>query len=281
MRRTGDYYFSGDILQESFTRYLEKYGKEGTNTALLYTIARNAVVDGLRKQGRDMQLFDEQEHSQHNPESNMAVREDYRRVLAAMQELAPEEKDVLSLVVSSDLSYREIARIIGISEGKVRVHRARVKLREMMKTKDFRKVQGQPAANREARALVEVWDPTDPGPAAAVMADREPVAVTAVVPGDPVQAVEVPADQVQAAEVPVVPDPVAEEETAVAIRRNWNSVFAQAGINPATTFVRNPFGWEDVQKNIQLLIILNCTALFYKFFPVFPLFLLKIQKNIN
>jgi RNA polymerase sigma-70 factor (ECF subfamily) len=83
-----------------------------------------------------MQLFDEQEHSQHNPESNMAVREDYRRVLAAMQELAPEEKDVLSLVVSSDLSYREIARIIGISEGnvKVRVHRARVKLREMMKT---------------------------------------------------------------------------------------------------------------------------------------------------
>jgi hypothetical protein len=30
------------ILQESFTRYLEKYGQEGPNTALLYTIARNA-----------------------------------------------------------------------------------------------------------------------------------------------------------------------------------------------------------------------------------------------
>jgi RNA polymerase sigma factor (sigma-70 family) len=135
MRSTGDYYLAGDILQESFTRYLEKYGKEGSNTALLYTIARNAVVDGHRKQGRDLPLFDEPELSQPNPEKQMMVREDYRRVLAAMQELAPEEKDVLSLVVSSDLSYREIARITGASESnvKVRVHRARVKLRKMMK----------------------------------------------------------------------------------------------------------------------------------------------------
>ena len=36
--------------------------------------------------------------------------------------------------VSSDLTYREIARVTGTSEGniKVRVHRARVKLKEMM-----------------------------------------------------------------------------------------------------------------------------------------------------
>jgi RNA polymerase sigma-70 factor (ECF subfamily) len=135
MRSTGDYYLSGDIMQESFTRYLEKYDKEGPNPALLFTIARNAVVDGHRKQGRDLPLFDELEHSQHNPETHMTVREEYRRVLAAMQELAPEERDVLSLVASGDLSYREISRITGTSEGnvKVRVHRARVKLRKMMK----------------------------------------------------------------------------------------------------------------------------------------------------
>ena len=135
MRRTGDYYLAGDILQESFTRYLENYGADGQNPALLYTIARNAAVDGRRKQGRDTPLIDEPEFSQPNPETQMLVREDYRRVMAAMQEMAPEERDVLALVVSSDLSYREIARITGTSEGnvKVRVHRARVKLREMMK----------------------------------------------------------------------------------------------------------------------------------------------------
>jgi RNA polymerase sigma-70 factor (ECF subfamily) len=139
MRSTGDYYLSGDILQESFTRYLEKYGEEGSNPALLYTIARHAVVDGYRKQGRDDRLSDEQEHAGHNPERQIEVREDYRRVLAAMQELAPEERDILSLVVSSGLPYREIARIAGTSEAnvKVRVHRARVKLKKMMTTGDI------------------------------------------------------------------------------------------------------------------------------------------------
>lgn len=136
MRSTGDYHLSGDILQESFTRYLEKYGEQGQTPALLYAIARNAVVDGHRRQGRDTQLFEEPEHSQPNPEAHLMVREDYRRVLAAMQELEPEEREALSLVVSSDLSYREIARITGTSEGniKVRVHRARVKLKRMLNT---------------------------------------------------------------------------------------------------------------------------------------------------
>ena len=139
MRITGDYHLSGDILQESFTRYLEKYGAEEPNPALLYTIARNAVVDGYRQLGRDTRLSDDHEPDGHNPERQMEVREDYRRVLAAMQELEPEERDILSLVVSSGLPYREIARIAGTSEAnvKVRVHRARVKLKKMMTTGDI------------------------------------------------------------------------------------------------------------------------------------------------
>jgi DNA-directed RNA polymerase specialized sigma24 family protein len=42
-------------------------------------------------------------------------------------------------VVSSGLPYREIARIAGTSEAnvKVRVHRARVKLKKMMKPGDI------------------------------------------------------------------------------------------------------------------------------------------------
>lgn len=136
MRSTGDYHLASDILQESFTRYLEKYGETGQSPALLYAIARNAVVDGHRKQRPNTPLVDEPELPQPNPEAQLLVREDYRRVLAAMQELAPEERDVLALVVSSDLSYREIARITGTSEGnvKVRVHRSRLKLRKMMNT---------------------------------------------------------------------------------------------------------------------------------------------------
>ena len=139
MRSTGDYYLSGDILQETFTRYLEKYGEERQKPALLYTIARNAVVDSHRKQRHDSPLSDEQEPSANNPETDMMVREDFRRVLSAMQELEPEERDILSLVVSSGLPYREIAHISGISEAnvKVRIHRARIKLKKMINTGDI------------------------------------------------------------------------------------------------------------------------------------------------
>jgi len=42
------------------------------------------------------------------------------------------------LTVSSDLSYREIANILGISEAnvKVKVHRARILLKELLQTGD-------------------------------------------------------------------------------------------------------------------------------------------------
>ena len=134
MRNTGDYHRSSDILQESFTRYLERYGEEKLSATLLYTIARNVVIDGYRKKKPNARLYAEPVNSQSNPERHVMVREDYRRVLAAMQKLTPEERDTLSLTVSSNLSYREIAQVTGTSEGniKVRVHRARAKLKKMM-----------------------------------------------------------------------------------------------------------------------------------------------------
>jgi RNA polymerase sigma-70 factor (ECF subfamily) len=139
MRSTGDYFLSGDILQESFTRYLEKYGEEAPKPALLYTIARNAVVDGHRLKGREAPLSDTLDLSRNNPEAHMMVNEDYRRVMAGMQGLEREERDILSLVVSSGLPYRDVARITGTSEAnvKVRVHRARVKLKKIMDTGDI------------------------------------------------------------------------------------------------------------------------------------------------
>ena len=134
MRNTGDYHLSSDILQESFTRYLEKYSEEALSTALLHTIARSVLIDNYRKNKHDVQLNTEPGNPQINPEQHFMVREDYRMVLATLQKLSPEERDALSLTVSSNLSYREIARITGTSEGniKVRIHRARLKLKKLM-----------------------------------------------------------------------------------------------------------------------------------------------------
>jgi RNA polymerase sigma-70 factor (ECF subfamily) len=62
------------------------------------------------------------------------VREEYRCVLAAMRHLEEDERDLLALVATSGLSYREIARVAGTSEAnvKVKVHRARKKLRTLL-----------------------------------------------------------------------------------------------------------------------------------------------------
>ena len=138
IRSTADYDRASDILQESFTRLLEKYGEDHSNPALLYTIARNAVMDGYRKSGRHTTFLEEQQASGIDTELQVLIREDYRRMLAAMQELEPKERDILSLVVSSGLRYGEIAAVAGISEAnvKVRVHRARLKLRKILKAGD-------------------------------------------------------------------------------------------------------------------------------------------------
>ena len=134
MRRTGDYYLSSDIMQESFTRYLGNYGDRSESASLLFKIARNALLDDQRKRNRTTILEDDTEDKVGNPENHMMVRDEYRRVLLAMQQLGEEERDTLALVISSDMSYREIAEITRTSEQnvKVRVHRARVKLRKIV-----------------------------------------------------------------------------------------------------------------------------------------------------
>jgi RNA polymerase sigma-70 factor (ECF subfamily) len=134
MRRTGDYYLSGDIMQESFTRYLDRYGERMHSAPLLFKIARNTLLDDQRKTNRITPLTEDDEPAGANPEHQLLVRDEYRRVLSAMQHLAEAERDVLSLVVSSDMSYRDIAEIADTSEQniKVRVHRARVKLRTIL-----------------------------------------------------------------------------------------------------------------------------------------------------
>jgi RNA polymerase sigma-70 factor (ECF subfamily) len=74
------------------------------------------------------------EQSDDGQEHYLMVRDEYRQVLVAMRHLEDDERDLLSLVVSSELSYRELAEITGVSEAniKVKVHRARKKLRAFL-----------------------------------------------------------------------------------------------------------------------------------------------------
>jgi RNA polymerase sigma-70 factor, ECF subfamily len=138
MRLLGNYQLASDIMQESFARYLEHYGTQPQNVSLLFTIARNLVWNNTRKKTNNKELENDIEDVTINPEEQLLVRESYRKVLSAMQKLKKSQRDLLALTVSSGLSYREIANILGISETnvKVKVHRARILLKELLQAGD-------------------------------------------------------------------------------------------------------------------------------------------------
>jgi len=139
MRITGDYHLSTDIMQESFTRYLERYAKETRNSSLLYAIARNYFLDYKRRNKKSHALEHEEEDYSANQENALQVKQEYRQVLSAMKRLDDDEREILALVLDGDISYREIASLVGTSEGnvKVKVHRARVKLKKILKAGNF------------------------------------------------------------------------------------------------------------------------------------------------
>ncbi len=134
LRKSGNAPLAADLVQESFTRYLERYRHRELSLALLFTIGRNLFFDHVRKQRYEVELEDVPDGRAGDQEHAYIVREESMRMLAALQELDEEDRDILALVVSSGLTYAAIAEIRGCSEGniKVRVHRARQKLRQLI-----------------------------------------------------------------------------------------------------------------------------------------------------
>jgi RNA polymerase sigma-70 factor (ECF subfamily) len=134
MRMTGDYYLAGDIMQQSFIRYLERYTGQAPNASLLFTIARNALFDHSRIRERNAQLGEDPIDVSENQEHSLMVKQEYHHVIAAMQRLKEDERDILALAISDGISYRDIASIAGISveNVKVKIHRTRLKLKKIL-----------------------------------------------------------------------------------------------------------------------------------------------------
>ena len=135
IRMTGDYYLASDVLQEGFTRLLARYPARAWCKALLFRISRNAMIDEKRKLRDGKRQALTENHGAQDHEHELMIRESYREVLKALQGLEPMEQDILNLKISSNLTYRDIAGIVGISEAnvKIKIHRARIKLKTILK----------------------------------------------------------------------------------------------------------------------------------------------------
>ena len=135
LRLTGDYHLASDLTQESFTRYLSRYGRNGNNGALLYTIARNAALDAMQKRREERLSGDDEVSPAGDPERQLIQKQEFDKMIAAIQQLKPVDRELIALLATETFSYSQIGKLLNISEAnvKVKVHRARLRLKAILK----------------------------------------------------------------------------------------------------------------------------------------------------
>jgi len=143
MRAVQDRAEALDVLQDAFVRASKAIGGfrgESSFRSWIARIAINEANSALRKRGRRResaledarQLVDDAAL----PDERAERRDLAERALAAARTLPALQRDVLLLRTTEGYSYREIAEILGTSEGSARVsyHHALQKLRELLAT---------------------------------------------------------------------------------------------------------------------------------------------------
>lgn len=125
LRRLGDRGHAEDATQEAFAaiwRSASTYRPErGAAGGWLYTVARNAIVDRLRRSGpsADSELPD-LASGEPGPPDQAEDAEISWRVHRALEELQPREREVIELAYWSGLSQSEVAGFLGIPLGTVK-----------------------------------------------------------------------------------------------------------------------------------------------------------------
>jgi RNA polymerase sigma-70 factor (ECF subfamily) len=137
----GDEDAASDAAQETFLKAFRKlagFRGEASFKTWVLAIAANEAKGILRKAGRRKELSLEkvgQVVSRENPaDAEIETREDAQRVLRLLAKLPEKQKQAVTLRIFEELSFREIGKIIGSSEGAARVnyHHGIRRLKEMV-----------------------------------------------------------------------------------------------------------------------------------------------------
>ncbi len=139
-----------DLVQEVFlrvTRMIGRYHDDGRFESWLFRIAANLVRDRARRFGRQPGRIDVQPAENSNgggmdgfagrneaPGHALELGEDVSGLSAALGQLPAAEREVIMMRHYSDMSFKEIAEIMGTPLGTAlaRAHRGLQRLRELM-----------------------------------------------------------------------------------------------------------------------------------------------------
>ncbi len=125
LRRLGDRGHAEDAVQDAFAavwRSAATYRPErGAAGAWLYTVARNSIVDRLRRGGpaTDAEL-PELASAEAGPAERAEDSDVSWRVHRALEELQPREREVIELAYWSGMSQSEVAEYLGLPLGTVK-----------------------------------------------------------------------------------------------------------------------------------------------------------------
>lgn len=131
---------SEDLVQNVFIRmlkYNDGFKGHGEFRTWMYRVARNVVYDHFKKAGKtpkhtDVADYETRIEGDHSSDVAMVKAEELRALEAAMTMLSIENRELLVLCRYQELKYSEIATILNITEGavKVRIHRALSQLKD-------------------------------------------------------------------------------------------------------------------------------------------------------
>lgn len=142
--RVSDRELAKDLTQETFVKVWEYIvnGKVIEKAKpFLYRVATNLIIDNARKKagkGKELSLEDLKERGQifNDPayEEKFPSQIEARDMLKILNNLEPEDKDILIMRYIDELSPKEISEILEQSEGavSVRIHRALKRIRAIM-----------------------------------------------------------------------------------------------------------------------------------------------------
>jgi len=138
-----------DLTHEVFLRAWQKLPSFKSRgfpfSSWLYRIARNRVIDHYRTQKSHLNVDDlvgqmEEEFLKVSSDQRqqLDLKLDLEKVMSALEQLTPDQREVMELRFIEDLSPKEIAEVIGKREGTVRIlqHRATKKLQELLAEDD-------------------------------------------------------------------------------------------------------------------------------------------------
>lgn len=149
MRYSRDRDTAQDLCQIGFIKVFEKldrYSFDGSFDGWIRRIMVNTAIDHIRKSKKELSIIEDDNRIADTKidegSDEQFVGLEVKDVVTAVQQLSPAYRNVFNLYVMENYTHREIAEILGISEGTSKSNLAKAKMNLRKLLKDKRKYHG-------------------------------------------------------------------------------------------------------------------------------------------